>query len=49
MNHYEQELKDLKSRCDLLIRTVHEMNDLVHDLREENRQLKETIEDLQNE
>lgn len=45
----QQELKDLKTRYDLLIRTVHEMNDLVHNLRDENRQLKKTIEDLQNE
>ena len=48
MSQHEQELEDLKLRCDLLIRTVHEMNDLIHELRDENCELKETIEELHN-
>ena len=30
MSNREQELKDLKEKYDLLIQTVHKMNDLVH-------------------
>tara|TARA_R110000824_G_scaffold380000_1_gene572219 strand:+ start:3854 stop:4003 length:150 start_codon:yes stop_codon:yes gene_type:complete len=39
----EQELEDLKEKYDLLIRTVHDMNDLIHELRDENKSLKEII------
>ena len=45
----EQLLKDLKQKYDLLIQTVHDMNDLIHELRDENQELKQTIRDLQNE
>ncbi len=48
MSQCEQELEDLKLRCDLLIRTVHEMNDLIHELRDENCELKKTIKELQS-
>lgn len=46
MKSREQELEDLKTRYNLLIRTVHEMNDLIHELRDENQELREIIEDL---
>ena len=46
MSNREQELEDLKTRYDLLIHTVHEMNDLIHELRDENQELREIIEDL---
>ena len=45
----EQLLKDLKQKYDLLIQTVHDMNDLIHELRDENQELKQIIGDLQNE
>tara|TARA_R110000824_G_scaffold223032_3_gene410785 strand:+ start:886 stop:1035 length:150 start_codon:yes stop_codon:yes gene_type:complete len=44
----EQLLRDLKQRYDLLIQTVHDMNDLIHELRDENQELKQIIGDLQN-
>jgi len=44
----EQELRDLKEKYDILIRTVHDMNDLIHELREENQELIKIIEALQN-
>jgi len=49
MKIHEQELKDLKEKYDLLVQTVHEMNDLLHEFREENQQFKKIIEELQNE
>ena len=48
MNPYEQELKNLKEKYDLLIQAVHDMNDLIHELRDENRELKNIIESLEN-
>ena len=48
MNNDEQQLKDLKERYDLLIRAVHEMNDLIGDLRDENEELKKIIEEFEN-
>jgi FtsZ-binding cell division protein ZapB len=48
MSNREQELKDLKERYDLLIQTVHDMNDLIHELRDENRTLKQIIEVFQD-
>ncbi len=48
MSKREQELKDLKERYDILIQTVHDMNDLIHELRDENRTLKEIIKVFQN-
>ena len=44
----EQELEDLKEKYDILIQTVHDMNDLIHELRDENRTLKEIIKVFQN-
>ena len=49
MKTHEQELKDLKDKYDLLIQTVHEMNELIHELGSENQQLKEILEELSNE
>jgi len=46
VNNREQELKDLTTRCDILIHTVHEMNELIHELRDENQELRKIIEDL---
>jgi len=43
----EQQLTELKESYDLLIQTVHDMNDLIHELRDENQELKELIEELQ--
>ena len=48
MSHREQELKDLKQKYDLLIQAVHDMNDLIQELREENQELREIIEGLEN-
>ena len=48
MNNREQELKDLKEKYDLLIQAVHDMNDLIHELRDENRTLKQIIEVFQD-
>ena len=48
MSLSEQELRDLKEKYDILIRTVHDMNDLIHELREENQELIKIIEALQN-
>ena len=48
MSKREQELKDLKERYDILIQAVHDMNDLIHELRDENRTLKEIIKVFQN-
>ena len=48
MSDREQELKDLKERYDILIQTVHDMNDLIHELRDENRTLKEIIKVFQD-
>ena len=48
MSDREQELKDLKERYDNLIQTVHDMNDLIHELRDENRTLKEIIKVFQD-
>lgn len=48
MSKREQQLKDLKERYDLLIQAAHDMNDLIHELREENQELKEIIEEMQN-
>ena len=48
MKDNEQHLKDLKERYDILIKAAHDMNDLIHELREENQELKEIIEELQN-
>ena len=48
MSDREQELKDLRERYDILIQTVHDMNDLIHELRDENRTLKEIIKVFQN-
>ena len=39
----EQKLKDLREKYDLLIQTVHEMNDKIHELHDENKSLKEII------
>ena len=44
----EQELEDLKEKYDILIQTVHDMNDLIHELREENQELKKILEELEN-
>jgi len=49
MRTREQQLKDLETRYKLLIQAVHDMNDLIHKLQKENRELKKTIEELQNE
>ena len=49
MNKREQELEILKQRCDLLIQTVHEMNEMIHALRDENQHLTKVIEGLKNE
>ena len=46
MKDCEQELEDLKEKYDLLIQTVHEMNDKIHELRKENQELKNVIEGL---
>ena len=43
-----EELEILKERYDILIQTVHDMNELIHELREENCELKKIIEELQN-
>jgi len=48
MSTREQELRDLKEKYDLLILTVHDMNDLIHELRDENRTLKQIIEVFQD-
>ena len=48
MSKREQELKDLKERYDILIQAVHDMNDLIHELRDENRTLQEIIKVFQN-
>jgi|TARA_R100000030_G_C3158272_1_gene100032 FtsZ-binding cell division protein ZapB len=48
MSDREQELKDLRERYDILIQTVHDMNDLIHELRDENRTLKEIIKVFQD-
>lgn len=48
MSNREQELKDLKDKYDILIQTVHDMNDLIHELREENQELKQILEGLEN-
>ncbi len=48
MSRREQELEILKERYDILIQTVHDMNELIHELRDENRELKELIEGLQD-
>lgn len=48
MSNREQELEDLKEKYDLLIQAVHKMNDLIHQLRDENKTLKEIIEVFQN-
>ena len=48
MSKREQELKDLKERYDILIQAVHDMNDLIHELRDENRTLKEIIKVFQD-
>jgi len=45
----EQQLKDLKEKYDLLLITVHNMNDLIHELRDENKALKEVIKVFQDE
>lgn len=44
----EQELENLKEKYDILIQTVHDMNDLIHELREENQELKKMLEELEN-
>ena len=48
MKTSEQELKDLKEKYDLLIQAVHNMNDLLHELRDENKSLKEIIKVCRN-
>tara|TARA_R100001082_G_C4276676_1_gene122072 strand:+ start:276 stop:431 length:156 start_codon:yes stop_codon:yes gene_type:complete len=48
MNLSEQELENLKQKYDILIQTVHDMNDLIHELREENRELTQIIEELED-
>ena len=48
MSKREQELKDLKQRYDILIQTVHDMNDLIHELREENHELKKILEEAES-
>lgn len=48
MSTREQELRDLKEKYDLLILAVHDMNDLIHELRDENRTLKRIIEVFQD-
>ena len=48
MSDCEQQLKDLKERYDLLILAVHNMNDLIHELRDESKTLKEIIKVFQN-
>ena len=48
MKTREQELKDLKERYDLLIQAVHNMNELIHELRDENRTLKQIIKVFQD-
>ena len=49
MKKREPQLEESKTRYDLLIRAVHEMNDLIHELREENQQLKDILEEVQDE
>ena len=49
MKKREPQLEELITRYDLLIRTVHEMNNLIHELREENQQLKDILEEVQDE
>jgi len=44
----EQKLKDLKQKYELLIQTVHDMNELIHELRKENQDLKKSIEGYKN-
>lgn len=48
MKDCEQELKNLKEKYDLLIEAVHKMNDLIHELRVENKSLKEITKEIQN-
>ena len=48
MSDREQQLKDLKEKYDLLIQTVLDMNELIHELREENQELKQILEGLEN-
>ena len=48
MKNSEQHLKDLEERYSILIKAAHEMNGLIHELRKENQELKEIIEELQN-
>tara|TARA_R100000008_G_C3492685_1_gene119537 strand:+ start:50 stop:199 length:150 start_codon:yes stop_codon:yes gene_type:complete len=45
----EQQHKDLEERYELLVQAVHDMNELIHELRDENRFLKKQIEVLKNE
>ena len=48
MSDREQQLEDLKERYDILIQAVHDMNELIHELREENQELRQIIEDIQD-
>ena len=49
MNKHEQQLEDLKLKYDILIRAVHEMNDLIHELRDKNKKLTRIVEGTHNE
>ena len=49
MNDRARPVKDLKEKYDLLIQTVHDMNDLIHELRDENKRLTKILEGLHNE
>jgi hypothetical protein len=44
----EQELKDLKQKYNLLVQTVHDMHELILEMRYENQQLIKTIEEIEN-
>ena len=49
MKKCEQVLEDLKQKHNLLIQTVHEMNELIHEMRKENQSLKKIVEERKNE
>ena len=49
MKKCEQVLEDLKQKYNLLIQTVHEMNELIHEMRKENQSLKKIVEEHKNE
>jgi len=49
MKTRDQLLEELRIKYDILIQAVHEMNEMIHQLRDENEQLKKIIEELDNE